>query len=85
MIESAINSYIVDVPHQTIFNSEIDLFYPPDYIELTNFIKDITCLSISFMDMFSKVLEADIEFYDDKDLFEAYKEAGLMDFGIKNN
>lgn len=84
MIESAINSYIVDVPTQTIFKSEIDLFYPQNYMELTTFIKDIISLSISFTDKFSKVLETDIEFYDDKSLFKAYKEAGLMDFGIKS-
>ena len=40
--------------------------------------------SISFTEMFSKVLDADIKFYDDNNLQEAYKEAGLMDFGTKH-
>ena len=83
MIESAINSYIVDVPNQTIFTSEIDLFYPPNYIELSTFVIDIINTSISFLEIFSKVLQKDIEFYGNNDLYEAYKEAGLMDFGIK--
>ena len=84
MIESAINSYIVDVPTQTIFKSEIDLFYVPNYAELTLFVSEIMHLSASFIDKFAEILKDDIEFYDDKDLKEAYKEAGLMDFGIKN-
>lgn len=83
MIESAINSYIVDVPNQTIFTSEIDLFYPPNYTELSNFVMDIINTSLSFLEMFSKILEKDINFYDKDNIYEAYKEAGLMDFGIK--
>lgn len=83
LIESAINSYIVDVPNQTIFTSEIDLFYPPNYTELSNFVMDIINTSLSFLEMFSKILEKDINFYDKDNIYEAYKEAGLMDFGIK--
>lgn len=84
MIESAINSYIVDVPTQTIFKSEIDLFYTPNYAELTLFVLDIMHSSASFLDKFTEILKDDIELYDDKDLKDAYLEAGLMDFGIKN-
>lgn len=83
MIESAINSYIVDVPNQTIFASEIDLFYPPNYTELSTFVIDVVDTSLSFLEIFSTILEKDINFYDKDNIYDAYKEAGLMDFGVK--
>ena len=85
LIESAINSYIVDVPNQTIFKSEVDFFYKPSYTEFSAFVIDVISASISFIELFSNILNKDIKFYDDSNLKEAYKEAGLMDFGIKQS
>jgi hypothetical protein len=83
LIESAINSYIADVPNQTIFKSEVDFFYKPSYTGFSSFVIDVIIASISFTEMFAKVLAKDINFYDEINLKEAYKEAGLMNFGIK--
>lgn len=84
LIESAINSYIADVPNQTIFKSEVDFFYTPSYKGFSAFVTEVIIESISFIEMFSKVLGADIKFYDDNNLQDAYKEAGFMGFGIKH-
>ena len=46
---------------------------------------DVISASISFIELFSNILNKDIKFYDDSNLKEAYKEAGLMDFGIKQS
>jgi hypothetical protein len=46
-------------------------------------VRDVIIASISFTEMFAKVLAKDISFYDEINLKEAYKEAGLMNFGIK--
>ena len=84
LIESAINSYIADVPNQTIFKSEVDFFYTPSYKGFSAFVTEVIIESISFIEMFSKVLGAEIKFYDDNNLQDAYKEAGFMGFGIKH-
>ena len=83
LVESAVNSFIVDVPKQSIFKSEIDFFYTPSYIKLRIIIVEIINTAIEFIDNFSSKLEKDIVYYDDNELINAYEIAKIMDFGTK--
>ena len=84
IIESALNSFQKDFPNQTIFKSEIDIMYPPNYRELMTFIGEANEHCISFLEKLSNILKPSVTFYKDlKDSIPALLEAGEMEFGTR--
>jgi hypothetical protein len=84
LIESAINSFIIDNPTQSFFASEIDIFYPHNYKEFMDFIGYANESTIRLLSDIADYLRPQIKFHDGlKGAFDAIKEAADMDFGSK--
>ena len=84
IIESTLNSFQKDFSNQTIFKSEIDIMYPPNFREFMTFIGDINEDCISFLEKLSNFLKTSVTFYKNfKDSIPAILEAGEMEFGTK--
>ncbi len=84
LIESAINSFRIDNPTQSFFSSEIDILYPPNNVQLMNFIEVANENCIQLLSDIADHLRPNINFYNGVDgAMDAIKEAAKMDFGTK--
>ena len=85
LIESGINSYSIDFKDSTIFPSEIDLQYPPDFKKLMTFIGNVNEKSIMLLDQLIVLTESNVHFFDGiEEQLKAIYVAAKMDFGTKN-
>jgi len=85
LIESSINSYIGIDSKQKVFETEIDLLYPPDQKLFFNYVGELNCDAIDFLTDIEKILKGKIEFWNKDELFEMAKKAGETDFNLKTN
>ena len=84
LIESGVNSYRIDFKDNTIFPSEIDLMYPPDFKKLMTFIGNVNEKSIQLLDQLIVLTESHVHFFDSiEEQLKAISVAAKMDFGTK--
>jgi hypothetical protein len=82
LIESAINSFIDKESKQKIFNTEIDLLYPPDLTLFYNYVENLNIDSISFLFEIITILKDKIEWWENDKLLEMAHQAGRTDFKL---
>ncbi|RWX46670.1 hypothetical protein H206_01935 [Candidatus Electrothrix aarhusensis] len=83
IIESAINSYIDSNGNQKQFNTEIDLFYPPDYDLFYSFLQQAVNDSINWLTESIEMLSQVIKFHSDEELKQLASVAGQTNFNLK--
>lgn len=86
ILEASINSYI-DLSNNDkvkMFETEIDLSFPPDEILFFNFIGNINLDTIKWIETVIEIIEKDFIYFDNEELFIQSKLAGLTDFNLKN-
>lgn len=85
LIESAINSFIDIDSNQKVFDTEIDLAYPPNQKLFFNYIGDLNIDAIDFLTEIEMILKTEMEYWDKNELFEMARKAGETDFNLKEN
>lgn len=85
LIESSINSYIDCNSNQSVFDTEIDLAYPPDQKLFFNYVESLNLDAIDFLTEIEIIIMNTIKFWDEAELFEMAKKAGETDFNLKMN
>jgi hypothetical protein len=83
LIESAINSYVDEKSKQKEFDTEIDLFYPPDQKLFFNYIGEINTDAIAFLTVLENLNNKQIEYWSRDKMFEMAIKAGETDFNLK--
>lgn len=83
LLESAINSYLDSNGKQKEFQTEIDLFYPPNSTTFLNYLRDLNIFSIEWLGDFASCVKEKIKFSSDEEMFELARFAGLLDFNLK--
>lgn len=83
LIESAINSYLDKDANQKVFNTEIDLIYPPDNKLFFQFIDKLTIDSIDLLKKLKSMVEIKVKYWSNENLVETMKKAGKTDFDLK--
>lgn len=82
LLESAINSFIDKESKQKVFNTEIDLLYPPNQTLFFNYVGGLNIDSIYLLGEVLKILRDKIVFLDKKAVLIAYAKAGDTDFRL---
>jgi hypothetical protein len=82
LLESGINSYLDAESNQKVFDTEIDLFFPPNQALFFNYIGELNKDSIDFLKLIIDILESHIEFLSDDKLMEMARIAGMTDFRL---
>lgn len=85
LMESAINSFIDIDSKQKVFDTEIDLAYPPNQKLFFNYIEDLNIDAIDFLTEIEMILKNEIEYWDQNALIEMARKAGETDFNLKEN
>ncbi|MFZ1789193.1 MAG: hypothetical protein WAT92_12800 [Saprospiraceae bacterium] len=83
LLESSINSYLNSNSKQKVFDTEIDLVYPPDQNLFFNYVGELNCDAIDFLTDLERILKQKIEFWDNKSLMNMAIKAGETDFNLK--
>lgn len=83
LLESGINSYIDQESRQKVFDTEIDLFYPPDQALFFNYIGELNKESLDFLQTILHKLENEIDHWTADQILEMAQKAGLTDFKLK--
>ena len=85
LIESSINSFIDEDSKQKIFNTEIDLIYPPDQTLFFNYIGELNCDAIDFLEKLERIIKEQISFWKNDELYKMAEKASETDFNLKKN
>lgn len=83
LIESSINSYIDIDSKQKVFDTEIDLLYPPNQKMFFNYVGNLNVDAIDFLSDIENILKERIIFWDKNELFRMALKAGKTDFNLK--
>lgn len=83
LIESSINSYIDKDSKQKVFDTEIDLLYPPNQEIFFNYVGNLNVDAINFLSDIENILKEKIIFWDKNELFRMALKAGKTDFNLK--
>ncbi len=85
LLESAINSYCSDDGTQKYFNTEIDLFYPPDRNTFLKFMNELESESLIILKNIKDIISPQITTINTMiDLIAQAAKAGQTDFRLKN-
>jgi hypothetical protein len=84
LLESGINSFIDNDSNQKVFETEIDLFYPPNQKLFFDYIGELNMKSIYYLEIIIDILENKIEFWTNDKILEMANKAGMTDFSLKN-
>lgn len=83
LLESVFNSYLDNQRVQKVFHTEIDLFYPPDWSLLMDFMHDIYKDSFAFLSDVLDYIEPQIVYSKtDVELLQKAMQAGRTDFKL---
>lgn len=83
LLESAINSFIDKESKQKVFDTEIDLLYPPNQTLFFNYIGELNTDSIYLLREILAILRDKIGFLDESQVMLAYIKAGETDFRLE--
>lgn len=83
VIESAINSYICKDGIQKVFETEIDLLYPPDAKKFYDFLWNLLMNSIDWVCDALEIIKSEITFYSDEQDIEYAAIAAKTSFDLK--
>lgn len=85
LIESAINSYVDKNGKHKVFDSEIDLFYPPNQATLFDYLEKVNTLALNLIENILIDIKPEIKFIETQDeYFQLALEAGKTEFNTKN-
>lgn len=85
LIESSINAALTEDGYEKPFKTEIDLFYPPDWNALLNFLVSAISASIKWIQNAVVQFENEIDFTSDEMMIELASVAGKTNFDLKKN
>lgn len=81
VLETAINTYVVQDGRHGMFPSETDLVYPPDMERFCTWLSTTVRAAIRVCDMLGEITHVSVSPLGEReDMFAAYKAAGLTDF-----
>lgn len=83
LLESGINSFIDNDSNQKVFETEIDLFYPPNRKLFFDYMGELNLNSIYYLGAIIDILENKIEFWSNDKMLEMAYKAGMTDFNLK--
>lgn len=84
VIESGINSYICKNGIQKVFETEIDLLYPPNAKQFYNFLAEIMAASIEWVYETLEKIKSEITFHSGEQVIEYAAVAGKTSFNLKD-
>jgi predicted peroxiredoxin len=83
VIESGINSYICKGGIQKVFETEIDLLYPPTAKQFYCFMAELISTGIEWIYKTLEILKSEINFYSDEQVIEYAAVAAKTSFNLK--
>jgi len=83
IIEACTNSFIDHEGKQKVFNTEIDLMYPPDAKLFFTHLQEIVTLSLEWLSISAKSILSTIKHHDKKEIHELGAIAGKTNFNLK--
>lgn len=83
VIESSINSFIDEGGKQKIFETEIDLMYPPDHDLFYQYLWKVVTDSIEWLSNSLAILSAEIKYHTRDEMGEIAAIAGQTEFNLK--
>jgi hypothetical protein len=83
IIESCINSYVDKNGRQKVFDTEIDLMYPPDAKQFYTYLSTLVNESIDWLNEASKIIFSCIDHHSDEEIHELAAIASQTNFDLK--
>ncbi|RTE64268.1 hypothetical protein EH243_18265 [Amphritea opalescens] len=84
IIESCINSYIDKDGRQKVFDTEIDLMYPPDAKQFYSYLSALVTKSVNWLNEASKIILSLIVHHTNEEIQELAAIAGQTNFDLKS-
>jgi hypothetical protein len=85
VIESGINSYICKDGIQKVFETEIDLLYPPNAKQFYSFLAELISISIEWIQETLEILKSEIVYHTEEQVVEYAAIAAKTSFNLKGD
>jgi len=82
IVESAVNSFLNEEGTQKVFNTEIDLMYPPDFEKFYDYLWNTVTDSISWLSDSLSIVSSQIRYHSEDEIKEMSSIAGQTEFEL---